>query len=356
MITIDGVPYKGVPPQMRMTNTKSGMDSTPPPACRNKRRDTLRSVFSDGFMTPPSESSGEHDESNEIREDFVEWARFAPSFPYMSDPVVSNQPANTGSSSPCGPGYWLRCDASNFDVRNIRYRQTQEKVPSEFALYECVGMDMIRDQRRIDFVLDRFHDGDLPQSLVGAREWEAGWGVPRVLVINCQVPYTAGRLLGAHPEEDGGFSILNYFVLSHQASECLAQGTLTPALRLLKRFVEDGKSTKDGVALKVAGRVEDLDKYEVPESFKRFNNKPVLLAKSASVYSSRLPEVMEIDFDIRMWNYPARGAIASYHHRAKDAECSVGYLLEGKVDEELPEQILGCFTVKDMDIMAARWT
>ena len=61
----------------------------------------------------------------------------------------------------------------------------------------------------------------------------------------------------------------------------------TPALQLWKRFVEEGVSTKEGTSLKawcrhcdsarplfvgscqVVGRVEDLDKHEVPESFKR---------------------------------------------------------------------------------------
>ncbi|CAK9079760.1 Hypothetical protein (Fragment) [Durusdinium trenchii] len=166
--------------------------------------------------------------------------------------------------------------------------------------------------------MDRWDSGDLPANWPGAR-WEQSWKVPRVLVFNCQVPYTAGKIFGSYPDEDGGFSILNYFVLSRE----------------------------------VVGRVEDLDKHEVPESFKRFNNKPVLLTRSATVYKKRLPEMLEIDFDVRNWNYPTRAAMVSYHHRAREAEVEIGYLLEGKADDELPEQILGCFTetrLQDSDI------
>eukprot|EP00913_Durusdinium_trenchii_P010983 g10308.t1 len=195
--------------------------------------------------------------------------------------------------------------------------------------------------------MDRWDSGDLPANWPGAR-WEQSWKVPRVLVFNCQVPYTAGKIFGSYPDEDGGFSILNYF-----ASALLASNAATPALQLWKRFVEEGVSTKEGISLKVVGRVEDLDKHEVPESFKRFNNKPVLLTRSATVYKKRLPEMLEIDFDVRNWNYPTRAAMVSYHHRAREAEVEIGYLLEGKADDELPEQILGCFTetrLQDSDI------
>ena len=46
---------------------------------------------------------------------------------------------------------------------------------------------------------------------------------------------------------------------------------------------------------------------------------------------------------MRNWNYPTRAAMVSYHHRAREAEVEIGYLLEGKADDELPEQHLGCF-------------
>lgn len=126
-------------------------------------------------------------------------------------------------------------------------------------------------------------------------------------------------------------------------------------MRLWRRFVEEGVSTKDGISFKAVGRVEDLDRYEVPESFHRFNNKPVLLTKSATVLKTLHPEVIEIDYDVRSWVYPARSALANYHLRAREAELEIAYLVEGKADEELPEQILGCFTLNNMDITAARW-
>jgi len=329
VITIDGIPYKG-------------LEWMPPKPNQKKRVEVVPKEAKDGFLTPREDAK---DTASCSQGNFVEWAPFAPSLPLGAP--------SDGEGIP----YWLECEASVFDVRNICYKQTGEKVCSEFALYDCVGMDMIRDKRRIDGVMNLLTGGptNLPKTPEDTAEWSASWGVPRVVIVNCQLPYKAGNLMAAHPEDDGGLSIMSYFVLSQQSSALLAAGDATPSLRLWRRFVEAGVSTKEGIPFKVVGRVEDLEKYEVPESFHRFNNKPVLLTKSAKVLTSRLPEVIEIDYDVRGWIYPARSALANYHHRSGEAELEIGYLVQGQADDELPEQILGCFKLNLMDITKARW-
>lgn len=254
-----------------------------------------------------------------------------------------------------GSPFWQECDGSVFDVRNIRYKQTKEKVASDYALYDCIGMDSVRDTRRIDGMVNRLPGGlaDLPPTPAGHPPWDPAWGVPRIIAMNCQLPYKAGYMFGSHPEDDGGLSVVSYFALSRAASEILAKGQTSPALSLFRRLVEEGVSSKDGTALKVVGRVDDMEKYGVPESWQRFNNKPVLLTKTSKMHLDRLPEVLEMDYDVRMWVYLARQTLVNYHHLSKDAECQIGYVVEGKTDDELPEQMLGCFRLNNMDIMAA---
>eukprot|EP00927_Polykrikos_kofoidii_P078926 TRINITY_DN75724_c0_g1_i1.p1 TRINITY_DN75724_c0_g1~~TRINITY_DN75724_c0_g1_i1.p1 ORF type:complete len:393 (-),score=61.69 TRINITY_DN75724_c0_g1_i1:220-1398(-) len=341
VITIDGVTYKENPSAAR---------KRVPAGSRPKKMKTENK--GDGFMTPREQSFDDDPVEAVIDELTIaglkEWAPFGNSLPYAKG---DRRPE--GATTPC----WLPLDASVFLVRDIRYKQTKEKTPSDFALYDCVGMDMIRQKRRIDSVIERLPKGtdDLPSSSSRAVPWDQNWGVPRVLIIGCQLPLKAGRLIGSHPEDDGGLSVVSYFVLSARASEILAKGAETPSLRLWKRFVEEGTSTKEGIALKVMGRVEDLQRYEVPESFYRFNNKPVLLTKSAVIDQEDLPELMEINYDVRCWVYPARSALANYRDRAREAELEIAYVIEGKTDDELPEQVLGCFRLDYMDITTAQW-
>lgn len=269
----------------------------------------------------------------------AEWAPFSPSMP-----------RGFQETKTC----WWECDATCFDVRNIRYKTTKEKVPSAPAIYDCVGMDIIRDSKKIDSLMSRL-DRPLPESPSDFPPWDASWGIPRVLCVNAQLPYQSGYMFGGHPEDDGGFSVVNYFVLSRQSCELLAKGQGTPAMMLWRRLVEEGVSSKEGISFKAVGRIEDLEGYEIPKSFHGFNNKPALVTNSAKVVQSLLPEVVEVDFDVRQWVYLARSTLARYHQRAKDVEFNAAYLVEGKSDDELPEQVLGCMTIWSMDILSARW-
>merc|ERR1712176_1362894 len=151
----------------------------------------------DGFLTPRESTDKAtafgQESSNQTGLGFTEWAPYSPSLP-----CGAREDREVGDGlPPC----WLPCDASVFDVRNIRYKQTREKIPSEFSLYDCVGMDLIKDKRRIDGLMDRLpsqgEKGDLPSSNGAA--WDPSWGIPRVSVVNCQAPYQAGRLIGRHP-------------------------------------------------------------------------------------------------------------------------------------------------------------
>lgn len=355
-VIINGVSYKdafGTDRRAQPFAPSTARDSSSPPK-RTRVRSDEGKAGKDGFLTPPgSDDEAEDGESVAGPAGRAEWAPFWPSLPFGGPRPDSPPGAPAASPTAECATYWLDCDGSVFDVRNIRYKQTREKVSSDLALYDCVGMDIVRDRRKIESLIDRLPI-DLPASPADAKEWSPAWGIPRVFVVNCQLPYQSGRLIGSHPEDDGGFSVFSYFVLGREACELLANNEETPALRLLRRFTEEGVSTKTGISFKVVGRIEDLDKYEVPESFRRFNNKPVLLTATATVLNHRLPEVLEIDYDVRQWVYPARTALVNYHHRAREAELNIGYLIEGKTDDELPEQILGCFRLVDMDIMAAR--
>jgi hypothetical protein len=274
----------------------------------------------------------------------MEWA------PFQSFPLGTNSGEDSETTQTC----WFPCQASSFNVRNVGYSETREKIPSDFALYETVGVDLIRDKQRIDSLMDLLPQG-LPESLPGTPEWDPTWGIPRVVITNCQLPYKSGSLFSKHPEDDAGFSLVIYSVLSPAASVLLTEGQWTPGLALWRRFVDRGVSTISGTSLKALGRVNDIERHRLSEDAKFYINKPVLVTESSKILKSRLPELLEIDFDVRMWSFAARSALVNYHPRAKDAELDIGLLIEGKTDEELPEQILGCVRIKNIDILAAKF-
>jgi hypothetical protein len=87
-----------------------------------------------------------------------------------------------------------------------------------------------------------------------------------------------------------------------------------------------------------------------------YNGKPVLVTKSAklSFYPNQSDcELFEIEYDVRQWSILARKTLHSLRDKFKEARCQLGMVIEGQTDEELPEQLLGCFRLNYLDILEA---
>ena len=270
--------------------------------------------------------------------------------PFSSLPC--NQPRPKGAQH-----FWSKGAASEFQVRSIGYKSSKSKEGSAPPLYECIGVDLVRSNKLITNVSgscpvfqNQSQSSTIPAYWTKDPKWSPSLGVPRILVINMQLPYSSPSLWAPQSaDSDPGYSIVSYYALSPAFVDKL---DTCPAIKLLKRLIAEGKSMKETTALKAIGLVENLDEIGVPEIVSGYNGKPVLVTKSAKMHAFS-PEVFEIEFDVRQWSILARKSLHSLHDKLKEAKCQFGMLIEGKTDEELPEQLLGCYRIHFIDIHEA---
>merc|ERR1712194_425668 len=185
--------------------------------------------------------------------------------------------------------------------------------------------------------------------------WSPKLGVPEILIMRCQSIYQSGGMWGAHPSEDLGFSIITYHIISDSALRSLnsPDGTTAKSLALFRRFVEGGKSERNGTSLKKIGVCTNIDDLGLPGFIKGFNGKPVLVTASCKVIKDQsfYPRVLECEYDMRQWSYTCRTALSGYvFSRTPRAKMNVGWVIEGKQDEELPEQMLCCAAADNIDV------
>ena len=119
----------------------------------------------------------------------------------------------------------------------------------------------------------------------------------------------------------------------------------------MKQLIAARESNKDKIALKVIGQIENLDELGLPDLVSSYNAKPTLLTKSCNIKTGQHPfdEVLEINFDVRQWNYLTRKTFGSLKHRLAEAVVSIGFVVEGKDDAALPEQLLGGYRLNFVD-------
>lgn len=288
-----------------------------------------------------------------------------------SVPMVAPEEASSDCPS------WSHGDSRNFKVRRgPDYPTNGFKDASSPALYTCVGMDVVAAGCLIEQAIPRL--GPLP---AGGEGWHVGLRVPRVLIINCQLPFQEGpKLFGAHPEDDGGVSVVMQYVASPELIKLASSNGEAPAgdpdfaerwpaVRLLQGFFKRGglelpnkerTSNNSAGALKAIGWMENLAEVQMPRlargPVEKYNAKPVLLSEHyAKLFTDPNGEYMEIDFDIRKFSWPTRRALCSLRDKSKEMTGQVGFVLQGAEDEDLPEVLLSLLRVQGIDLNRSAW-
>ena len=116
--------------------------------------------------------------------------------------------------------------------------------------------------------------------------------------------------------------------------------------------------------------MRNLDEVGLPNAAAKYNGKPVLIAKTGALYHERQEQraagdaaaagggdaagdgavsFLEMDINVHRFSYPARAGLQSICGRFCEMEMAVGFVIEGRSDEELPDVMLGAAQLNRCD-------
>jgi hypothetical protein len=248
--------------------------------------------------------------------------------------------------------FWRSLSADEFSVRSAGYGGAHKnKEPSDSALYDCVGVDVLKGGQGLSKLLQHRKAKDFSWwKSAGGVPWDSAWGVPRVLIVSALLPIHNPMSLSSKPP---GCALVAFFRLSDKSCQELASGYVNPQMRCWQRLCKCGVSTRDGSAFKAIGQLPEQSLSELPSLLQGYNGKPVLVTKSANFVKDLLPEVLEVDVDVGQWAFLARQTLYSYQGVLASHAFHMGYLVEGRADDELPERMVACFCISGADLSAA---
>lgn len=272
------------------------------------------------------------------------------------EPEISPSPFNSVPNELFKTGNlcWTDLDSKEFSVRASGYGTVhQKKEPSAPSFYNCVGVDVVKKdvgKGLPGLISHKRANGFSWWKDQHEGVWDAAWGIPRILVINALLPIHNPMGFGQKPP---GCALVAYFRLSQAARAELSSGNISGQLKLWQRLVQNQVSKRDGATLKAIGQLPETSLAELPSMLHGYNGKPVLVTESANFVKDLLPEVLEIDVNIGKWAFLARQTLYSYQSVLAKHSFHMGYLVEGRTEEELPEKMLGCFCISGADLSAA---
>lgn len=210
------------------------------------------------------------------------------------------------------------------------------------ALYEPFAVDTFCARKNIDHIAQFL-------TLPGVEDIDTHHpAVPPIMIVQMQLPTDSPPLFGS--VEDGpGWAIVFYFKITEDT--CNQLKDLSTASAAVKLFVTYCQNAEKDFAwrsrLKMIGCCSNLEELGVPGAIATYNAKPVMIKKTGSIY--RGSSYLEVNINIHKWPTYVQKCIQYMYSQSTLMYLQVGFVIEGREDEDLPETLFGCVGVNRPD-------
>ncbi|KAL7528808.1 hypothetical protein ACHAXR_002648 [Thalassiosira sp. AJA248-18] len=225
------------------------------------------------------------------------------------------------------------------------YKKNKQKAPSGPALYDLVSMDFLYADTALKNTADKFC---LP-SIPGITDVSTGHAhIPPMMVINTWLPGEEPSVFAKNTDGET-YSIPTVLVLS---KDTLAQlkdiDTASPGVKLLSEWCRRAETESDFRGrFKCMGMIENIESTGVPKFIQGYNGKPALVTKSGTF--KRHDNYIEFTINVNMWAFLAKKGLHTLIPTFPDFIFNVGFTIEARNDEEMPEVLLGGCRLLNLD-------
>lgn len=252
---------------------------------------------------------------------------------------------------------WTAIDGSLFKVRcGPNYARNKQKQHSGMSLFDTICVKSFSSKKRTKFFASKI---PLPKEVFLNRQrnrtdLQAKSILPDFLIINFQIPYETPSLVGAETDVQGGEIILymtpSTFLCNELMKECIDKQHAS--VRLFQKWCNQSKNDlKMRSRFKFIVVIDDIESIKGIQFLRSYNGKPALIARGSSVRHGEMNGLRYMEFctNIHEWRYVSKRGLLAVLPRLQDMKVNIGFTIEGRQEDEMPEQILGAVKLNMFD-------
>ena len=274
----------------------------------------------------------------------------------VDDPHIDE----TGATVPS----WLGINSLGIDVRSHGYLKTRKKVSSPGELYECVAVDCFMSNSRISQVATQVQ---LPEANFDDEGVTKTWKSPDLFVVTISIPMEAPRL-GSSSEDGYGMTFVGYFRMKKETRDILrritahgynratdiseddvdVQKRIVNGVRLFEQYCNEAPTDPAFQARFKLIPLANLEEFGCPSYIAKYNGKPVLIKRNQTtgfLYDYPTLNTMEFDISLHPFPYLFKQAMNYIKGYTEKSIWTLGFVIEGRNDEELPEVAIGVMKI-----------
>ena len=262
---------------------------------------------------------------------------------------------------------WGCSSATKFQVRaGPNYAKNGLKRPSLESLYEVVAVRMFTSgQKTAGGMADTLpvpmeeimgDDANIKKLWSDMGVGDIDPSIPDVLIFHVQMPHDAPSMFKAVEDGPGEEAVVYLRPSSRFLSEITGQKPMTPATQLFVRWCQTAdKDLGMRSRFKCMALVRNLEAHNLGW-VAPYNGKPVLITESGQCRKGVLKgtgggkvHYLEMVADVNRWGFLAKKGFVTLLPKFKELRLDIGFTIEGKSDDELPECMLGSFVANFCD-------
>jgi len=250
---------------------------------------------------------------------------------------------------------WRR--GEDLRVRSHNYLSTKKKFPSIGTLYETVAVDILDCRIRIPDMSSRVTLPDVNFESKEPKRWHA----PDLFVVSISLPTDTPSAFGRTTDDGGCYTFTLYYKMREETRKILERVTADEydpteekdvgnsnvnATKLFDEWCR--RAPRDDKFMSRFKLIFSGDNYKeigVPSYIRQYNGKPILIKRPGQtgfLYDHPEQKAMEFEISLHPFPYLAKQAICYLKENfLKELILSVGFLIESRSEDELPECVIG---------------